>query len=548
MLYKSAQSIFCVFCVLLVLLRCQGDDSRNTPMIPAGEPTYAGRGLRGWTALLDDPQPYRRCAAARALGSIGPDARASVRELTRALDDKDSSVRMEAAVALGRIGPAAAASAPAMIAALRRASYFDGGLIGPALAGLGPEAVPPLVEATRERGGNVRWESIRALRLIGPGARGEAAFALWSIARRPEAISVLAEALADPNEFAGGTAASHLGAIGPEAKPAVPALIRALDDKRFVVRGSAANALGKIGAGAKDAIPALLHAPGPRTAIFAIPAAAVGPDAVPALIAGLNDPGDGPRWTAAEALGRIGPEARAAVSGLTRMSTSARATDRVVAATALWRISRDGRVIPVLVEAARPAEGRGLGDRYAALDVLGEIGPAAGEAVPALIDQLAAESETNAYKVAEALGRIGPTAGAAIAPLERISAHSEDESLRTAADLALWRITRGEKGLAALIKELQGGTDLAKSNALSTISQIGREAGPAVPAIADLLRDEHQDLIGVVATLGEIGPPAKSTLPLLIKIFNNEALLYKEHVAEAIRAIDPETAMNLGIR
>ncbi len=64
------------------------------------------------------------------------------------------------------------------------------------------------------------------------------------------------------------------------------------------------------------------------------------------------------------------------------------------------------------------------------------------EAVPALIDLLAVESETNAYKVAEALGRIGPS-GDAIAHLERISAHSKDESLRTTADLALWRITQG---------------------------------------------------------------------------------------------------------
>ncbi len=218
-------------------------------MRPGNEPVYAGRGLRGWTALLDDPRPIRRCAAAQALGAIGPDAAGSVRALTRALGDQESSVRREAAAALGRIGPAAAASAPAMVAALRRANYFDGGLIGPALAKLGPGVVPLLVEATRERVGNVRWEAIRALRLIGPGAREalgrleelardpegpdrvEAAFALWSIARSPEAIPVLAGALTDPNEFARATAARHLGAIGPAAGPAVPALIGALDDK-----------------------------------------------------------------------------------------------------------------------------------------------------------------------------------------------------------------------------------------------------------------------------------------------------------------------------
>ena len=478
--YKPAQGLFCVLFFLLTQHRGEGYGPGNKAMSPAGEPTYAGRGLRGWTALLDDPQPILRCAAAKALGAIGPDAAASIRELTRALGDDDRSVRMEAAAALGRIGPAAAAAAPAMVAALRRARYFDGGLIGPALAKLGPEVVPLLVEATRERVGNVRWESIRALRLIGPGARAalgrleeltrdpkdpdrvEAAFALWSIAQRPGAISVLAEALADPNEIVGGMAADYLGAIGSEAKPAVPALIRRSKTSaswsavRRPTRSSARSAPGP-----RTPSPRLLHAPGPAgpgTTTFAIPAAAVGPATVPALIEGLNDLGDGPRRTAAEALGRIGPKAGAAVPGLSRMSTSARVTDRVVAAIALWRIVRDGRVIPILVEAARPAAGRVLGDRYAALDALGEIGPAAGEAVPALIDQLAAESETNAYKVAEALGRIGPAAGTAIAPLEWISAHAEDESLRTAADLVLWRITRGEKGVGARSRNCKVGT------------------------------------------------------------------------------------------
>ena len=315
MLHKLALGSFCTLCVLPLPLGYQGDDTRNKPISPANEPTYAGRGLRAWTTLLVDPQTLRRCASARAIGAIGPDAAASIPELTRALGDKDSSVRMEAAVALGNIGPKAASSAPAMIATLRRASYFDGVFIGSALAKLGPEAVPLLIAGTRERTGTVRSESIQALRRIGPGAseaigrlgevahdpkdpdRVEAAFALWSIERRPEAISLLAIALGDPDEFVAGTAADHLGAIGPEAKPAVPALIRALDNKRFAVRGSAATALGKVGAGAKDAIPALLHAPGPAGpgTTFAIPIAAIGPAAVSALIEGLKDPGDGPR-------------------------------------------------------------------------------------------------------------------------------------------------------------------------------------------------------------------------------------------------------------
>ena len=69
-----------------------------------------------------------------------------------------------------------------------------------------------------------------------------------------------------------------------------------------------------------------------------------------------------------------------------------------------------------------------------------------------------------------------------------------------------------------------------------------------MPAIAELLRDDHSDLMLVVGSLGQIGPPAKSTLPVLIEIFNNDVLLYKDNVAEAIRAIDPKAAMAVGIR
>ena len=179
---------------------------------------------------------------------------------------------------------------------------------------------------------------------------------------------------------------------------------------------------------------------------------------------------------------------------------------------------------------------------------LGRIGPEAGSAVPALIDELAAENDVSTYKVATAMGLIGPVARGVIEPLERISAHAADVSLRMEADRALFRITQGEKEIEPLIKELRDGPDFARSSALSTLGQIGRGAGPAVPAITELLRDDNQNRIDIAATLGQIGPPAQSALPLLIDLFNDENLFYKEEVAEAIRAIDPATAKALGIR
>ncbi|WP_197491324.1 HEAT repeat domain-containing protein [Planctomyces sp. SH-PL62] len=533
-----------------------------------GHPSYAGRNLQSWTLQLDDPDPARRLAAIKALGAIGPGAAPSVPELTRALSDRESWIRCEAAVSLGKVGPAAAGSAQAMFDAMRRADGFQPGLIAGAIAQLGPSVVPLLVEATRERPGSVRRESIHALGLMGPEARGalgrieelthdhdvstriQAASVLWSISGRPDAASILIEALADRTEFVRGQAAFHLGLMGPAAESAVSALIRLLEGENPADHESALNALGRIGPPSVAAVPAMLRrstAASPAMLPWAVSLASIGPGAVPALIEGLDDPVDGIRWTAAAALGRIGPKAGVAVPKLSRMSTSARAADRVVAALACWRIAQDRRIIPVLLSSAGMTDPRDLALRYAALDALAEIGPSAAEAVPTLSQQLSAENDSALYKVVRVLGRIGPAAAEAVEPLQRISAHSGEDMLRAHANEAIWRITGGEKGIEALVKELQGGSEYARSSALGALSPMGPGAAAAAPAIAEVLRRDPSDGLAA-AVLRNIGPPARSTLPILIEVFKGDLPLDKSEVAAAIRAIDPETAKSLGIR
>src|SRR5215475_7338731 len=53
------------------------------------------------------------------------------------------------------------------------------------------------------------------------------------------------------------TAATELGKLGAEAKPAVDALVRALKDEDVFVRRFSAQALGEIGPEAGGAVPAL---------------------------------------------------------------------------------------------------------------------------------------------------------------------------------------------------------------------------------------------------------------------------------------------------
>src|SRR5450755_1729050 len=91
-------------------------------------------------------------------------------------------------------------------------------------------------------------------------------------------------------------AAAALGAIGPNAKDAVPALLNALKtDSYFEVRCSAAVSLGQIGARPKVVVPALVevlkNATGGPDVSAAIGLGLLGPkakDAVPALIDALK--------------------------------------------------------------------------------------------------------------------------------------------------------------------------------------------------------------------------------------------------------------------
>jgi HEAT repeat protein len=76
----------------------------------------------------------------------------------------------------------------------------------------------------------------------------------------PEAIPALVQALRDADPQVRSQAALALARMGPDASPAVPALMEALSDRDENVRRCAARALGQVGPSARAAIPALITA------------------------------------------------------------------------------------------------------------------------------------------------------------------------------------------------------------------------------------------------------------------------------------------------
>src|SRR5262249_4331019 len=111
-----------------------------------------------------------------------------------------------------------------------------------ALAGKGGAAVPPLIEALKDRNYYVRTGAARALGRMGLRAR--------------QAIPALIQAL-KVEEVNRTFFAEALAAMGPEAKDAAPTLPETPDDKVATVRHAAARALGAIGRAAEPAKPAL---------------------------------------------------------------------------------------------------------------------------------------------------------------------------------------------------------------------------------------------------------------------------------------------------
>jgi WD40 repeat protein len=286
---------------------------------------------------------------------------------------------------------------------------------------------------------------------------------------KPLTLALLAEALKDA--AVRGGAVEHLGAMGPEAAPAVPALLGELrlarkHDKSSV--SAVARALGRIGPGAAEAVPAL------RDLIASIPTRHHTDQDV----------------EAARALGRIGPAAHEAMPELVALLLKySRGNENAVVVRAIERVALDGpeQVAPLLAKALRPPP------------------PGARRH----------DSFDRRIGVVEMIGRLGPKARGTAAALRAVIAEPSPKApgdlLRPAAAEALWRVEgKADDALAVLIAGL---TERLDQTEAGRSTRQGRSA----------------------AALGQIGEPAKSALPVLRELLEKATSLHDRlDAAEAV--------------
>jgi HEAT repeat protein len=182
--------------------------------------------------------------------------------------------------------------------------------------------------------------------LAEPNTGYKAANALAKAGQR--ALPILIEALTYPDAKTRENAAFALGCVGPEAREAIPHLATMLEREPPEANGhcracgAAAFALERIGLESNNSLLVLLCGDQPTKSRYAAcvlgKAAATHPKLVPALLQALDDPREHVWASAALALGKVGPSARAAQASLRQHLREAGPEPAMTLAIALERI------------------------------------------------------------------------------------------------------------------------------------------------------------------------------------------------------------------
>jgi HEAT repeat protein len=491
-------------------------ENKSIEQCPGG--FFVGWGVGGKEAVpglvgaLKHDEARVRSEAAEDLGQLGAEAKPALAALRKALDDEDAFVRIFAAEALGHIDPENKETLPAL---LQAAGSKQPGVRAAAIAALvaiGPparSAVPQLVGLLRTDGdAYTRAVSAFALGRLAPETDDPAC-------PRREVVGALGKAVRqDKEESIRRWAAAALLKFGPDARPALADLRAALKDKSIEVAAEATNVLARLGPDGSAALAAALGEKDcPVRGFIADRLSDLGPhskDLVPALLKALDVDDAEVRSSVAKALLRIDSDtgARLGVPVLARLAADKDYEYRKYVIEDLGEIGPAARAaVPALIDILKAKEKY----RRVAAGALGAIGPDARSAVPALIEALDSDKAGVVSAAVEALGRIGPDAKAALPALRERLKTAKGASWRVHLALTLARIGDKQKAADVLLEVGLNTKDLSdREYALRSLGEMGPAAAPVLPALKKALRDEDWLRCWVAFAVWRIGRRVES--------------------------------------
>lgn len=302
----------------------------------------------------------------------------------------------------------------------------------------------------------------------------------------------------------------------PTADDPLPDLVRALRGRVPADRLRAAKDLGRLGWLARDAMPA--------------------------LVAAVNDDDPKVREAAAQAVGQMGPEALPALAGLLAHP------DKYVRRHAVWALGKLGPLaVPSLgdlCEALRDADPR---TASGAAQALGNMGADAAAAVPAVAEAMRGTNIVLCRLAAKALSQIGtPALSTLIAHLQ----HS-DPFVRGEAALAIGWIGPAARSavpfLAGVVRGPRGSlTRTPPPRRVKTPNEADELGGPddesptpiETPAPPpDAGTPDESCRVYAAQALGRIGPPAAQALADLVEAAHAGPDALRRAAQQAIRQI-----------
>jgi HEAT repeats/PBS lyase HEAT-like repeat len=184
-----------------------------------------------------------------------------------------------------------------------------------------------------------------------------------------------------------------------------------------------------------------------------------------------------------------------------------------------------------------------MGDAKAAY-TLGEMGPKAKDAIPALVaalQKLPMPGDSLPDNAALALGKIGPDAVPAL--IDMLKDMKAEKAWQHAATALKVMGPPAREAVPVLVDVAKGSKDpLAPLLAVDALGAIGPAAKGAVPMLVDLLRRNKlpppNGRTHIVVTLGKIGPEAQEAVKALQEVREKADPVLRLHIDEALEQIE----------